>query len=288
MANPYDRKRAWALDLRRFDASTKAFRIPSKRTISMGPGHLVLAFERGHQGLHFPWYGTITTVAPDSEEVVEEGQPTTFIVHVSLSETFEDSRHLEDYTFSLLKVRRFDRPWRHFTWSYVSLDVFDFETLVRGSIFWARTAFGTFANALPNVKLFEYLQLAAEEQPTRVIKGGDMASAWRLLKDFIEDEYVAPADLFRESAESLLGLGQTLELPTFAEQFGVSDDGRSPDTLVAQSQRFDAFIESLQDASDGPVLRQFDGRLDHDGQSEARFEKRFAEVQWPLNVIANS
>jgi hypothetical protein len=289
MASYYRETRAWAIDIRRFDEDEKAFYIASTRSVSMSEGHRVVSFARGANGVRFLWYGTIVAVTPSDEETKSKEQgSSTFVVVVSIEDEFEgDGRYLEDYAFSLLKVRRYAESWRHFTRSYVSLEIFDFETIVEGWIFWARTAFGTFVNALPTVKLFEYLRLAAEDQPALVIRGGDMASAWRLLKIFIEDEYVAPASLFHAAAKVLRELGDELQVTALVEEFGVSDQGQRTDLLVEQADRFDTFVDSLQESKNGSLLREFDEAVERDGETESRFEKRFAEVQWPLYVIAN-
>ena len=287
MTTVYEQTRAWAIDVRYFDANSKAFRITSKRAISIQPGHVVVAFSRNGGGVTFMWHGAITSRTPEKEE--EEAEAIEYVLGVSGVHEFDDGpRDLVDFAFSLVKVYRYEEPWRHFNRSYVSIDTFDFETILKGWVFYARTAFGTFANALPTEKLFEYLQLAAEEQPARVVRGGDMASAWRLLREFIQDEYVAPAAIFRESASILRELAVEVEDAALTEQFGVSGENQRTDTIVAQSERFDSFVESLDEDSDVPLLQQFDRAMDEDHHTEDRFEKRFAEIQWPLNVIASS
>lgn len=283
MIGESDSRSAWAIDSSTFDPNANAFFIASKREVSMREYDKILVFARRATEISFLWHGKITQITRTPEE-----EPVTFILEVSAVETFEDPRQLEDYAYSLLKVYRYQEPWRHFLRTYVRIDVFDFETIVRGWIFWARTAFGTFANALPNVKLFEYLQLAAEQQPTRVVQGGSMASAWQLLRDFITDEYIAPAGLFAETADTLRELGQDPDMNVVVRQLGVSEDDVRTDPILEQAERFTVLVRSLQEPDDGPVMHQVDGAIEQSRPIEERFEKRFAEVRWPLNVIASS
>lgn len=277
----HDETPAWAINVSVFNEATLTVRINSKREISLREGDRYVAFRRRTDEVRFLWYGRIISVARPGEEAAY------FLIKVTIDNKFDEPRYLQDYAYSLLRVYRYREPWRHFNRSYTRMVPFDFETIVRGYVFWARTAFGTFANVLPEPKLFEYLRLAAEHRPDWVVRGGDMGAAWSLLKSFIEDEYIASASVFVGAATALRELGQDQEVNIVAERFALAGDGERADPIVIQADHFNAMLTSFRENPDGPIIDQFDRSIEQARPIEERFEQAFKEVQWPLDVIAN-
>ena len=174
----------WAIEDSLIDEN-RYIELISSRRVHIRDGDKLILFKRRYDDVIFTGYGEITS----SELIVKEVEGGfIFRAHLNKTEAFKEVRYLEDFNFSLEKIYRFADPKVHFRRNYTRLSAYDYNTVIKANIFWARTAFGLFINELQRELLVRFLGNIAESNPDILLQRGDYITAWKLLRAFIEDD----------------------------------------------------------------------------------------------------
>ncbi len=275
---------AWAFNVRSFVDSKDAFILQTRRRVAVKLDDDVVAFKRLSNDVTFLWSATVVSV--DSVDSVDETFATTRETRIVVrrDERIEQPMELDEYAFSLLKVYRFSHPARHFLQLYTRLPDFDLETLIRGQVFWARTAIGMFASALPRERLLDVRNLIARALPD-ARPSTELSVAWRVIRDFIEHEYIDVVPLFDEIRD---GLRKIESVQAFVNELGIVDDEASrPDLLLRQSALF-AELATAWTYDDRSLAISLERRIGQQGDDQTRFEQEFKGQVWRILPIDDS
>lgn len=92
------------------------------------------------------------------------------LIQLRSPQDLESPTSLSAVTCSLELITRFDYPSKHFLRPIRKMSVNDFETIEKQSIFWARSAFGFYLNALPTDRFIEFVRHVAMRSPGLLIE----------------------------------------------------------------------------------------------------------------------
>lgn len=274
---------AWAIKSQCFRPATGTILIEGRRRPGIVTSdHVILCELRSDAEVVFTAFGVVAQA-----EVTEDGRDM-FVLTATLLDMvqLEPVRSLSDFAYSLQKIYIYELPGRHFLHQYASLGQADLVTLVKGNVFWARTAFGMFVNQLPEETLAEFVRFAAEAEPRTLIDRSDWASLWKLLQRYIAQEYVSAQQLL----ESISGHVAQLERAGVNIQFtdlrvGEGGNQESPDLLSIQHERLTTFVDSLnpQNERAESLFEAINKRIAANADVQAEFETAFRGTPWPLH-----
>jgi hypothetical protein len=273
----------WAINRRVFTPADSTIRFSQRRRPTIAAGDDVVLFERERDGVVFDATGTVKEAASTS---VAENQ-LAFTAVVTPISRLDPPRLLLDFTYSLIKVYRYNRPARHFTGKYVSLTSADYKAIDAAHIFWARTAFGTYLNALPGAAVTQFIQSVAETDPDLLVGRSSYGALWVYLYTFIKERYLGAHQLTAAIAE----MAERLEVEghTFAyDQIRLGeDDVEVTDGIQEQGRRLAAFAASLERSTDDErdIFAAMNSRITANDQTETTFEAQFRGTRWPTQMI---
>ena len=139
----------WAVDAssreRSSTISAALGRLGTGRKPTIEIGDRAVLFSRARSQISFVGSGVIAGLSSENEE---SGRSNYFAAVEGIEE-FDQPRKLDDFRFSLQKVRLFRTPYEHFRRPYSQISDSDASTLEEGEIFCARTVVGLVAEALP-------------------------------------------------------------------------------------------------------------------------------------------
>lgn len=285
--------RYWAVDQNNLDG--KELAIKSNRRVSISKGDYVILFYRDYRSVEFNSYGRVAEAIRErnqnqfyertgENEGEEEGEYYSIVARLAEIIVIENPLTLDDLAYSLEKVYRYDRPYRHFSRQYVALSLEDFETITNGLIYWSRTTFGVFINALRSEQLERFVKYLAEYYTDILLSPPDYDKAWQALRIFIEREYIAAADLLKEIHHQTNSLNAELDLNLYYNELGLSSDEDSKANLLyEQEQLLSDFTSSLILEKEN-ILQEISTTIKI-SDSENRFQKIFRRTPWPLHTI---
>ena len=280
----------WAINTRTLNESQDKVTIQQRRKPSISIGDRVLLFEKRNEEIHFIAVASVEDLLP------EESVASTFGLMLGSKRDFEPQRRLVDFTYTLKKINRHNAPWVHFTRQYILLATEDFNCLLNASIFWSRTAFGTYINMLPAATLVEFVESIGAQSPTTLITGR-FSDLWELLRKFIFEEFVAAHTLFSEINRLGSQIQETyntrgiLSAFQFREVSLSNEGGLAADNVVEQFRRLDTFINmtslmSADQTTSFDVFEELSSRIEEHQDEEFRFETSFRGTPWPTHKIS--
>ncbi|MBN1367030.1 MAG: hypothetical protein JW967_03800 [Dehalococcoidales bacterium] len=273
----------WAVDIR--NLAGKEFVITkSHRYANISKHDRVVFFSREHSKVEFVSYADVITVDHQTRGKYEEEERYYTIAGISGSNSLENPLSAEDLAYSLEKVYRYKMPFRHFCRQYVWLSKPDFETITHGWIYWARTAFGIFINALQTDQINRFIQEVAQTNPEILISYPNYGPAWVALREFIQNEFVNTAELFRAIHNDVDVLKNKFSVDIEFEKIGLStDDNTKSDLLNDQEAFLSHFVSSLNLEKEN--IFDILSRNITQSETESRFEKIFGGTSWLLHAI---
>ncbi len=252
-------------------------RIPNLRE-----GDRVLFFKRADGDVVFVRQGMVGQVSSSTNK--ETGRDEVVQAVLADGDLLEPARVLSDFTYSLERVKKFDRPQFHFRNRIIKLTDNDCTTLVLGRIFWSRTGFGFFINSLPVERLLVFVQRVANIDAGVLLRRADYSVLWPLLRDSMLAEYVDAHFLVNEIAqlaERLRDTGVNYE----QLRIGIAGTNMSGHDLAAFYESVSAIENSdesrvLSD-EDTALFARIDGRIERSSGTERIFENIFRATPWP-------
>lgn len=248
-------------------------------------GDDVIFFHRYSGEVEFISHSNVVSVRQDRESESENAEYYT-IARILENIPIENPLSASDLAYSLEKVYRYNKPYRHFSRQYISLSRGDYETIISGLIFWSRTAFGIFINELHKEQLNRFIQELAHINPGYLLPAPDYYSVWQVLKDFIQEEFVGAASLLKEIHNLVDKLGAEFNLGLEYTKLGLSsDDYGESDLLHKQEEILSKFISSLK-FEKRDILQELTTNIEQ-SKTELRFQEIFGGTPWPLHEIRN-
>lgn len=276
----------WAIDMN--CVWNNKVKIESRRKVSVSDKDKLVLFKRHYDTVTFYSAGSARNSKIDSVE-----SSFLYTCDIEELEQFENTIDLGVFRYSLEKVYRYKEPARHFRRRYLHLSESDYQTIVRGEIFWPRTAFGLFANKLDNEQLYRFVRELAMKSPDLLLGHNDINTAWDQLKSFIISEFVNAADLLtdiKHKVEQINSNGR-INIPynnigiDFSRNLENAPNAKPVVALLAKQEKLlSDFKDSLQDDNVN-LFDALDERMQTNYNGRDRFEKIFRGIRWPLQQI---
>jgi hypothetical protein len=256
------------------------------RKVSISKDDQAIIYKRDERDLTFIGFSRIAEVKHDKGV----GSQFQFTLALDGLKPLKHELSVYDLVFSLKKIYRYENPLRHFRRQYVSLSKADYETILKGRIFWSRTAFGLFANAMTKN---HYVQFIGESVPSLLYindKTNRFVEGWSKIKEFILSHFVEASYLLTD----IKGIAESLEKKSKVglaySTLQLSDDETGAiDSIKNQEEILSNFVHSLSLPKFGSQLfsaldEQIMSSLDVEKEFEDIFEGESWLIHPPVNI----
>lgn len=196
-------------------------------------------------------------------------------VRITPEKQLQTINRFDDLVYSLLVVYNYAWPMIHFQRQYRELGNKDYETITKGWLYVARTAFGKIGNALPNDVKLEFMLIVMREFNTMDFKDLKYDDVFDHLKNYIEGHILSQGRLLIETERMLEKIG----VP--AAGIGFYDEESHKSDLV-QTQA-DLFRELFDLDPENTLIQETKTEIEKNEQ-EDRFYKLFKKRSWPLFI----
>ena len=188
------------------------------------------------------------------------------------------NNRLGDLAYSLQAVGLYAKPFRHFQKQYRTIEEFDYETVVAGHLYIARTAFGKIANALPRANRMEFTILSMEKFGSEDLIGIDYLQALDFLFDYVERKILNPGTFVIETDALLEKVFENKNVPYQRIGFLDSDEA-VPDSIREQAN---IFRELFDQGGSKDLLAEIKDGVFENANIEKRFSSVFNKSRWPV------
>lgn len=184
---------------------TASIRFTQKRSFSGKTGENILILDKTEGGWEFTHLLRITKSEPAKGSL--EFQEIS--IEASVVKEYKEEKKLDEYIYTLGRVRNFQQPIRHFNRKYSRLTNAEFDAIDTDKIFYPRAILGTVLNALPALHQQSYLIFLAENEPSLLLDNIDIFRAIARLKEYLNYAIIHPAKCLVEAQEMLIQLIET-------------------------------------------------------------------------------
>jgi hypothetical protein len=190
------------------------------------------------------------------------------------------NNRISDLSFSLTAIDLYTKPYRHFQKQLRSVESEDYETIVKGYVYVARTAFGKIANAMPPANRMEFTLLSMEKFQNEYLKEIDYMKALEFLFDYIDRKIIEPGRYLVNSDLLLQKVFKNTAVPF--ERIGfLESEEKEPDSIHEQAKLFKDLFGQGKGAD---LLADIKEEIYNNGDIEKRFTKIFNKSKWPVDV----
>ncbi len=236
----------------------------------IGDGIVFLSIQSGD--LSFTYYGIIDSL--EFEKIDEK----LYInkVFLKIYEIYEEDNLLENYTYSIKRITNFERPEVNFKVQLGTLQKVEFDGIINGEFFYARTAFGKYVNALPGDHQLAFVKYFIEIAPEiyfSTTKNFD--KALEVLENYIQDRITIPARFLNQGFKILSNYVNDSEL----NDIGVSTPDKPIDRLKPQIDIIEKHLDEVRNKEE----RVENSRDFRNSEVQDLYKKRFSKTDWPFN-----
>ena len=206
-----------------------------------------------------------------------------YIISSTSFKEFYSYVYLEDYSYSLEKVYRYQAPILHFRRAYTLLDENDANTLQNEWIYVSRTVFGRLLNALPRINKLDFITQIINEFETDDLKKISYLNGLKYLKEYIEERVLTRGKYIVQSRDIIKS--NLNKIISDTQDIGFILKNESQVSLIKQANLFDKVFE-LQDTfikvkeKLAYVEKQKPEAMEH-------FYKIFENTTWPIDLNRN-
>ncbi|UCH97183.1 MAG: hypothetical protein JSV88_10125 [Candidatus Aminicenantes bacterium] len=202
-------------------------------------------------------------------------------IKISPKQDLKENNRFDDFAYSLLTVENHLKPISHFRRQYREICDADFETIKKGWIYISRTAFGKFANAMPQENKMQFMLYVTEKYNTISFKDIDYSKLFDYLYNYIEGHILSQGKLLVETKKILKKELSDPDLKIPVEEIGFVDEERGTYDLVQeQAERF----QTLFDLDPAFTLKKRIEKEIQQNKQEPRFYEVFKDKTWPLHI----
>lgn len=258
--------------------------IKAAREVGLSPGDAIVVLSWDGDSLSFAWHAEIVDRLGSVK--LDDAQKS-FRFEIGEPRRIENPLSVLDLGFSLLKVYRHQRPDVHFRRPYTRILPVDFESIVKGRVFWARTALGVFVSQLPRSAIDSFIRDLAAKNPRMLVKTS-YRDLWNAFRKIVIGELLSAHTLLQGIKESCdtdsIIQGATgadfNNLKLYDSDVVRSDVRQDGDSLAPQFQRLARLKAALgQQEAEMALLDDIEAAI-HESDWEERFEKVFENQQW--------
>jgi hypothetical protein len=173
-----------------------------KRNFSGEKGEMILLLGKIGKEWFFTYRGIIKQIRVRQLPYDIKG----YNITIELMEYYSDQKPLDDYIYSMRRIRSFQEPIRHYKRKYSRLFDHEYDAIVNDKIIVNRTIFGTIVNALHVDHQEAFLQYLAEVNPRLLSTETNVSEALSILYEYLDFAIIQPANYLKASAEILQDL----------------------------------------------------------------------------------
>lgn len=201
---------------------------------------------------------------------------------------------LDDFAYTLTKVRDFDNPAKHFR-TYSSLTPVEYNSIIQGKIFVSRTAFGKVIRALPPQHRQSFDNYFRTYH-SKVYNGKkNYAEAWRILKTYVDSHILIPAQQLISARKMFAQLAGD----DVANKIGFGETGLKQHNIGRQVKEIYKLEGDLPIALDAPLQKSIDLKPEDlkerkgyffedvgeaiEKTGEEKLNENFRKMSWPIS-----
>jgi hypothetical protein len=160
---------------------------------------------------------------------------------IQITKGLKNNNLLSDLEYSIKSVYRFNKPIIHFQQQFRDLSKQDYDTIVHGWIYTARTTFGKLVNAIPRQNKLEFMLQAMDHFSTVDFIHISLNDGLNFLYDYIDRRILSRGRLLVET-NTLIKNHLSNIVPTNEIGF-VNPKTEKSDSLSAQAEVFENLFE---------------------------------------------
>ncbi len=263
--------------LQYIDKDKKALAIfTQKRYFSGRKGENVLVLDKSENGYEFTHHYKVSNI--DVEEN-NDGYKT-FLIDLVLVEKYSGDKFLDDYIYSLARIRHFDSPVKHYSKRYSRLFDAEFDAIIYDKIYVKRTVLGTMLNAMHPDHQQAFISFLSQEDPGLLIGKADIDKTLMLLMDYLKYAVIEPANYLKNSVEILKKLVDDESI----DEIGFTKDPREATTRTVQKiQQQNKLIEKYLDALPTSINQIIDSESE-DSMEYRKYKDLFKDSGLPFTI----
>ncbi len=250
------------------------FSFKTRLNFSGEEGDRVVLLGSEGEGFYFEFTAQIISI---ESKASDEQKLRDIIVTLSDLEPIKTPSKIDDLMYSLHKVYNYDRPHIHFNRVYSRLTNDDFDVIVNGRIFIARTAFGKLVNSLHRQHRISFVQMLIERNPNIYFTSRKYDEAFDLLKEYIETRIL----IFTEFLSDAWNIFQIIN-PDNNNQIAFAESNDKRRDLISQQIEAINIIKEIN-AQDKFYLK-LDSFAREYRETERAFIYKFSKQPLPISM----
>lgn len=201
-------------------------------------------------------------------------------------EAINQPNRLEDFSYTLKRIKRFNNPISHFSGKYAKIEPEEFRAVVSGDLFVSRTVFGKLVNSLHEYHRFNFFRTLVDEKPQLFFKPSEYLEAFRFLKTYLEDNLFQHVEWLSQTYDMLQDLvdEETIKQIGFAE----TDDSKAVDSRSRKTERIESQVLKIKQnqlsENQQSLLVELEGEIQQSRDNERTFNKLFRNIQLPIQL----
>ena len=228
-----------------------------------------------------------TIIKPSSDEIVRatsRGLPPPRDTYrhnfqLQVTQRLFNNNLLSELEYSLKDVYRYNNPMVHFQTQYRELNDDDYETIIDGLVYTARTAFGKLINSLPRQNKLEFMIQAINEFRTIDFTKISLQKGLDYLYDYIERRILRKGLLLVEIERLLEEKFSDILIPN---EIGFIDPATEKHNNISiQAKYFEQLFNLDREHNFKDFVRK---KIKENEELEIRFNKIFEKETWPIDL----
>jgi len=198
---------------------------------------------------------------------------------IKITKELETNNLLSDLEYSIKSVYRFNNPIVHFQQQFRSLSKQDYDTIVHGWVYAARTTFGKLINAIPRQNKLEFMLQAMDHFSTVDFRDIALDEGVVFLYNYIDRRILSRGRLL-VATNKLIKDHLSDIIPS--EEIGFfNPKTKQTNNLNLQASAFEDLFQ-LENKSN--IIKFIKKSISEDSQLEQRFLQIFKNETWPIDL----
>lgn len=198
---------------------------------------------------------------------------------IDVNQKLFNNNLLSELEYSLKDVYRYNNPIVHFQTQYRELDDNDYETIIKGLVYTARTAFGKLVNSIPRQNKLEFMIRAMNEFSTIDFVKIPLQNGLDFLYDYIERRILKKGLLLVEIDRLLNNKFKDILPPN--EVGFIDPETERHNTISVQAKYFEQLFRLDKEHNFKDFIKK---KISENAELEIRFNKIFEKETWPIDL----
>ena len=246
----------------------------------------VIVLRKRGENWRFTVYGEISNIKIPITKSLKGvwGKKTNLTVYLHKIKSYNlknaDTFSFDELKFSLKAYSKISAQIHKQNNYAIPISDFDFETILKGRIFMARTAFGRLATALPIESQFDFIKCILDNYKCYDLRVLGYRKALDALLRFIDARFECVGEEIIKANDLLTKVFGNSDIDL--DEVGIYDERESKSRSIRKQSKLFSRLKSLEEELQ--ILTQLDTYLKENEKTEEIFEKEFRNYSWPLNL----